>query len=78
MLVLFVQLVPGASPYDYSNDIYELLDISTQKRFLIKGSVFARKLETGYFHSLSKTEKFVDQIPELLKETLLKLVITTK
>ena len=78
MLFLFMNIPPdpNRSPYDSSDHIYEIMNMETGELFLLNGSKYDNLVKSGYFHSISKTTKYIHLTDVLTKKSSFPFIIT--
>ena len=75
MLLSFVNIKRDSDFFDREDDIYECINLSTEKRHLITCRDFNKYFETGHFFELRKTKLYKEHEFELVKKSLLKLIL---
>lgn len=75
MLLTFVRIISKPSRNDRWDDVYECLNLETQKRHLITCREFNNYLSTGQFFGLKKTALYAKHEDELVKESLQPIII---
>lgn len=78
MLFLFMEIPhnPNRIPMDCSDFLYEIMNMESGERFVISGSKYDNHVNSGYFHGIMKTEKYVHLQNKLIEGTSLRFIYT--
>jgi len=61
---------------DCSDFLYEIMNMESGERFVISGSKYDNHVNSGYFHGIMKTEKYVHLQDKLIEGTSLRFIYT--